>query len=186
MTFRRLTNSKFGFRMATSRGLCGLSRVRRRSSSSRLMTLLATYRGLTGAEYPFLILSGHRISHERYRRMNPNLNRLPSQKRIEARQRAAQIPVWECDQEKPYVGHGGAMRYHHPPRTTFQAVCRKARTEDLQHFTRTLKPATVERWVCYRNSQGVYTDNYVCHLVFSVVNIPLTARADYRCTDLVL
>ena len=77
--------------------------------------------------------------------MNPNLSRLPAQKRNEARQRAMQIPVVECDQEKPYVGLEGAVPYHHAPRTTFQDWCRKDRTEDLQHFTRVLKPATVER-----------------------------------------
>jgi DNA (cytosine-5)-methyltransferase 1 len=77
--------------------------------------------------------------------MNPGLSRLPAQKLSEARQRAAQIPVMECDQEKPYVGVEGVARYHHAPRTTFQAWCRKERTEDLQHFTRTFKSATVER-----------------------------------------
>ncbi|KAH9984055.1 S-adenosyl-L-methionine-dependent methyltransferase, partial [Russula compacta] len=82
-------------------------------------------------------------------------------KRNEARERAVHIPVLECDHEKPYVGVKGPARYHHAPRTTFQAWCRKRRTEDLQHFTRTLKPATVER----------------------VVNIPLIARADYRSLD---
>jgi DNA (cytosine-5)-methyltransferase 1 len=91
--------------------------------------------------------------------MNPSLSRLPTQKLNEARQRAVRIPVLECDQEKPFVGFRGVVQYHHAPRTTFQAWCRsKGRTEDLQHFTRTLKPATVE----------------------CVVNIPLTARADYR------
>jgi DNA (cytosine-5)-methyltransferase 1 len=77
--------------------------------------------------------------------LNPSLSRLPAQKRNEARQRAVHIPVLECDQEKPYIGLKGAAQYHHAPRTTFQAWCRKGRTEDLQHFTRTLKPATVER-----------------------------------------
>jgi DNA (cytosine-5)-methyltransferase 1 len=77
--------------------------------------------------------------------MNPSLSRLPAQKRNEARLRAVRIPVLECDQEEPYVGFRGATQYHHAPRTTFQAWCRKGRTEDLQHFTRTLKPATVER-----------------------------------------
>ncbi len=77
--------------------------------------------------------------------MNPNLSRLSSQKRNEARQRAVHIPAFECDQEKPYVGFSGAVRYHHAPRTTFQSRCRMGRTEDLQHFTRTLKPETVER-----------------------------------------
>jgi DNA (cytosine-5)-methyltransferase 1 len=81
--------------------------------------------------------------------MNPSLSRLPSQKRNEARQRAVHIPVFDCDQEKPYVGFAGAVRYHHAPRTTFQAWCRKGRTEDLQHFTRTLKPETVERLACH-------------------------------------
>ena len=77
--------------------------------------------------------------------MNPSLSRLPAQKRNEARKRAVHIPVFECDPEKPYVGFTGAVRYHHAPRTTFQAQCRKGSTEDLQHFTRTLKPETVER-----------------------------------------
>jgi DNA (cytosine-5)-methyltransferase 1 len=78
--------------------------------------------------------------------MNPSLSRLPTQKLNEARQRAVRIPVLECDQEKPFVGFRGVVQYHHAPRTTFQARCRsKGRTEDLQHFTRTLKPATVER-----------------------------------------
>ncbi|KAH9973348.1 S-adenosyl-L-methionine-dependent methyltransferase [Lactifluus volemus] len=92
---------------------------------------------------------------------NPSLNRLSAQKRIEAEKRATEIPVLKCDPEKPYVGYGGVVRYQHAPRTSFQAWCRKARTENLQHFTRTLKPATVER----------------------VVNIPLTARADYRALE---
>jgi len=90
--------------------------------------------------------------------INPTLSSLSQQKRNEACQRAVHIPSLECDPEKPSVGFRGAARYHHAPRTTFQAFCRKRHTEDLQHFTRTLKPETVER----------------------VVNIPLTARADYR------
>ena len=56
------------------------------------------------------------------------------------------IPAFECDEEKPYVGFSGAVRYHDAPRTTFQAWCREKQTEDLQHFTRTLKAATVERY----------------------------------------
>ena len=78
-------------------------------------------------------------------RLNPSLSRLSSQKRNEARLRAVHIPVLECDPEKPYVGVKGEVKYYHAPRTTFQVWCRKGRTEDLQHFTRTLKPATVER-----------------------------------------
>jgi len=81
--------------------------------------------------------------------MNPSLSRLPAQKRNEARQRAVNIPVLECDQEKSHVGFSGAVRYHHAPRTTLQAWCRKGSTEDLQHFTRTLKPETVERYACH-------------------------------------
>jgi DNA (cytosine-5)-methyltransferase 1 len=56
------------------------------------------------------------------------------------------VSVLECDQEKPYVGFTAAAPYHHPPRTAFQAWCRKVQTEDLQHFTRILKPETVERY----------------------------------------
>lgn len=78
-------------------------------------------------------------------RTNPSLSRLPQQKRNEARERAVHIPPLECDPEKPYIGFRGATRYHHAPRTTFQAGCRMRHTEDLQHFTRTLKPETVER-----------------------------------------
>ena len=74
------------------------------------------------------------------------MGRLPSQKRNEAHLRAVRIPVLECDQEKPHVGFSGSVQYHHAPRTTFQAWCRsKGHTVDLQHFTRTLKPETVER-----------------------------------------
>ncbi|KAF8262785.1 S-adenosyl-L-methionine-dependent methyltransferase [Lactarius quietus] len=87
----------------------------------------------------------------------------PWTKRAEARERAQSIPSLVCDQAKKRIGFEGpvsglALRYHHPPRTSFQAWCRRRRTEDLQHFTRALKPATVER----------------------VINIPLIARADYR------
>ncbi|KAH8997167.1 S-adenosyl-L-methionine-dependent methyltransferase [Lactarius hatsudake] len=94
---------------------------------------------------------------------NPSLNRLSAQKRAEARERAERVPALRCDQTKKHIGFegpvsGAGLRYHHAPRTSFQAWCRRRRTEDLQHFTRALKPATVER----------------------VVNIPLIARADYR------
>ncbi|KAI9429370.1 hypothetical protein BJY52DRAFT_1345301 [Lactarius psammicola] len=86
---------------------------------------------------------------------NPSLHRL--------RERGARVPALKCDQAKKHIGFEGpvsgtGLRYHHPPRTSFQAWCRRRRTEDLQHFTRVLKPATVER----------------------VVNIPLIPRADYR------
>ena len=81
-----------------------------------------------------------------YSRRNPSLSRLPANKQEEARQRAVKVRVLECDQEKPHVGFTGATPYHHAPRTTFQALCRKGHTQDLQHFTRTLKPETVERY----------------------------------------
>ena len=86
-------------------------------------------------------------------RMNPSLRRLSAQKRDEARERAAAVPTLVCDQAKKHVGFKGpvvsgsgtGLRYHHPPRTSFQAWCRKRRTDDLQHFTQALKPGTVER-----------------------------------------
>ena len=81
-----------------------------------------------------------------YSRRNPSLSRLPANKQEEARRRAVKVRALECDREKPYVGFTGAAPYHHAPRTTFQAWCRKGPTEDLQHFTRILKPETVERY----------------------------------------
>jgi DNA (cytosine-5)-methyltransferase 1 len=104
---------------------------------------------------------------------------------MEARQRAAQILAFECDQ-KPYVGYGGVVRYQHAPRTTFQAWCRKASTKDLQHFTRTLRPSTVEWWACRWTHDACILINYGRRTAFSVVNIPLTAHADCRCRDPVL
>ncbi|KAI9510780.1 S-adenosyl-L-methionine-dependent methyltransferase [Russula earlei] len=110
------------------------------------------------APFKFVTIDDAISDLPRFDWMNPNLRRLPAQKENEACQRAVHIPVFLCDQEKPYVGIRGAAKYQHAPRTTFQVWCRKDGTKDLQHVTRTLKPATVER----------------------VVNIPLTARADYR------
>ena len=109
--------------------------------------------GLIGASFRFILpdvilsdgLSLLNIYKYAYPRTNPSLSRLPQQKQNEARERAVHIPSLECDPEKPSVGFRGATRYHHAPRTTFQAWCRKRHTEDLQHFTRTLKPETVER-----------------------------------------
>jgi hypothetical protein len=86
------------------------------------------------------------VNKKTYSRINPSLSRLPAQKQNEARQRAVHIPAFECDEEKLYVGFRGAVPHHHAPRTTFQAWRREKRTEDLQHFTRTLKAATVERY----------------------------------------
>ena len=110
---------------------------------------LATSRGLIGARVPLPSLtevaSLRRHSSKCKCRLNPSLARLPAQKRNEARLRAVHIPALECDPEKPYVGLKGEVQYYHAPRTTFQAWCRKGLTENLQHFTRTLKPATVER-----------------------------------------
>ncbi|KAH9013666.1 S-adenosyl-L-methionine-dependent methyltransferase [Lactarius hengduanensis] len=91
---------------------------------------------------------------------------LPSDPTLSAQRRAKRaerMPALRCDQAKKHIGFegpvsGAGLRYHHVPRTSFQAWCRRRRTDDLQHFTRALKPATVER----------------------VVNIPLIARADYR------
>lgn len=98
------------------------------------------------ASPPLLFLPARRPSQTTFLyRLNPGLGRQSAQKRNEARLRAVHIPVLECDQEKPYVGLRGEVPYHHVPRTTFQARCRKGRTEDLQHFTRVLKPETVER-----------------------------------------
>ena len=83
-------------------------------------------------------------------RRNPSLHRLSAQKRAEARERAEGVLSLVCDQVRKHIGFEGPvpgtrLRYHHEPRTSFQAWCRKRRTEDLQHFTRALKPATVER-----------------------------------------
>jgi len=110
------------------------------------------------APFKFVTIDDAISDLPRFDWLNPSLSRLPAQKQNQARQRAVHIPALECDQEKAYVGIRGTAWYHHGPRTTFQAWCRKERTEDLLHVTRTLRPATVER----------------------VVNIPLTARADYR------
>ena len=83
-------------------------------------------------------------------RMDPSLRRKSAQKRAEARVRAASVSSLVCDQAKKHIGFegpvsGAGLRYHHAPRTSFQAWCRRRRTDDLQHFTRALKPATVER-----------------------------------------
>ena len=80
------------------------------------------------------------------------------------------IRALECDREKPYVGFTGAAPYHHAPRTTFQAWCRKGSTEDLQHFTRILKPETVERYayssspLCKRHLMRTLIDLVPCAL----------------------
>ncbi|KAI8998552.1 S-adenosyl-L-methionine-dependent methyltransferase [Trametes punicea] len=70
--------------------------------------------------------------------------------------------TFECDSTKPFCGLRGPSdlvpyRFE-KPRTSFQAKCRVRPTSDIQHFTRTLPPATVER----------------------VINIPLSPGADYR------
>ena len=106
----------------------------------------------------------HRLSDDlsrikkTYSRINPSLSRLPAQKQNEVRQRAVHIPAFECDEEKPYVGFSGAARYHDAPRTTFQAWCRENQTEDLQHFTRTLKATTVERYALPAHGKYGCTD----------------------------
>ncbi|TFY55316.1 hypothetical protein EVG20_g9367 [Dentipellis fragilis] len=72
--------------------------------------------------------------------------------------RVSQAITLECDQSKPWVGIEGVPQYRTPPLTSFQHFCRQKPTPNIQHFTRTLKPLTVER----------------------VLNIPLVAGADYR------
>jgi DNA (cytosine-5)-methyltransferase 1 len=106
----------------------------------------------------------HRLSDDlsrikkTYSRTNLSLSRLPAQKQNEARQRAVHIPTFECDEEKLYIGFSGAARYHDAPRTTFQAWCRENQTEDLQHFTRTLKATTVERYALPAHGKYGCTD----------------------------
>ena len=114
------------------------------------MTPLAICRVLTGV-WSNLLCTRLLLLNLGYR-MNPSLRRLSAQKRDEARERAAAVPTLVCDQAKKHVGFKGpvsgsgtGLRYHHPPRTSFQAWCRKRRTDDLQHFTQALKPGTVER-----------------------------------------
>ncbi|EMD32847.1 hypothetical protein CERSUDRAFT_99217 [Gelatoporia subvermispora B] len=96
-------------------------------------------------------------------------------KKLEARQggrsrsasmRASEEPAPErqvrevaCRSDKPFCGFAGSnVEYFSEPRTTFQVKSREKPTMDLQHYTRVLKPETVER----------------------VINIPLRAKADYR------
>jgi len=100
----------------------------------------AIFLGLIGASPPiFIVLSCIALSDDlsrikkTYSRINPSLSHLPAQKQNEARQRAATFPR-------------SSVTKHRAPRTTFQGWCREKHMEDLQHFTRTLKAATVERY----------------------------------------
>ena len=59
------------------------------------------------------------------------------------------IPAVKCDHKKSRSGLSTqAAKYRHPrPMTTFQRQCRLGGSiEDLQHFTRTYRKATVERY----------------------------------------
>ena len=66
----------------------------------------------------------HRLSDDlsrikkTYSRINPSLSRLLAQKQNEACQRAVHIPAFECDEEKPHVGHRFQRRCAVPRRTT--------------------------------------------------------------------
>ncbi|KAI0652489.1 S-adenosyl-L-methionine-dependent methyltransferase [Trametes meyenii] len=74
-------------------------------------------------------------------------------------------PQFECTSKRSFCGFSGpcpseSLSYRwEKPKTSYQARCRKGpSTKDLQHFTRIFPLETVER----------------------VVNVPLTAGADYR------
>ncbi|KAI9070389.1 S-adenosyl-L-methionine-dependent methyltransferase [Trametes sanguinea] len=70
--------------------------------------------------------------------------------------------VFECKSSEPHCGLSGPSEVvpykYEKPRTSFQARARRRPTTDIQHYTRTLPAATVER----------------------VVNIPVAPGADYR------
>ena len=87
------------------------------------------------ANPPFLVLSRlPTLLINVNSRTNPSLSRLPAQKRNEARAAYTGVRPREAQ----------AVRYHHPPCTMFQALCRKGHMQVLQHFMRMLKPETVE------------------------------------------
>ncbi|PFH48401.1 hypothetical protein AMATHDRAFT_5836 [Amanita thiersii Skay4041] len=88
---------------------------------------------------------------------HPHPHTLSDEKRREMRVRERTITAVECDQQ---ASHWGPleMAYRHAPRTSFQAAMRKKETRSLQHYTKTMKIAKVER----------------------VVTIPLKPNADYR------
>ncbi|KAK0466328.1 S-adenosyl-L-methionine-dependent methyltransferase [Desarmillaria tabescens] len=68
------------------------------------------------------------------------------------------IKSLHCKSTDARCGYEGKIPYHHAPSTRYQKEARKNATSNLQHFTRPLKEKIVER----------------------IVNIPLSANADYR------
>jgi DNA (cytosine-5)-methyltransferase 1 len=69
---------------------------------------------------------------------------LPGQE-IGVLKRTGDVPVLSCDRSKGRCGFEGEVAYRSEPMTTFQVWCRRKKTKDLQHITRTLKEDTVNR-----------------------------------------
>ena len=88
-------------------------------------------------------------------------------------------PTLKCDSGEPFCGYQGPSEVvgykYNKPCTSFQVKCRRKPTSDLQHYTRTLQQATVERWVNYT----VNLDKTIL-ILSRVVNVPLYPGADYR------
>ncbi|TFK56344.1 S-adenosyl-L-methionine-dependent methyltransferase [Heliocybe sulcata] len=99
---------------------------------------------------------------------HPTLDGEPPNVRRQLAERARTIPQFNVDLLSQHAGpelRGSNVKYECGPKTGYQLWCRggarqgeERAVKDLQHFTRVLKPATVQR----------------------VVKIPLRPRADYR------
>ncbi|KAJ3571618.1 hypothetical protein NP233_g3648 [Leucocoprinus birnbaumii] len=68
------------------------------------------------------------------------------------------VPVVVCDYKKPHCGYQGRVEYQFEPKTSYQRDARVKESNDLQHYTKTVKARKVDR----------------------VVAIPLRPGADYR------
>ncbi|KAF8963951.1 S-adenosyl-L-methionine-dependent methyltransferase [Flammula alnicola] len=91
---------------------------------------------------------------------HPDPSKESAQRRQERREREAEVPSKDCGEgsNKAFCGFQGQIGYTDEPKTRYQLSARTVPTTDIQQYTKCLKSQKVER----------------------VLNIPLTANADYR------
>jgi len=97
-------------------------------------------------------------------RKNPGHHWGSADQQQASRDREKTIPALTCKQPAPYCGYEGVVPYYHEAKTTYQVRSRKADTCNLQHYTRCLIKAKVER--CYESLSIIGT---MCSLVGWIV-----------------
>lgn len=101
----------------------------------------------------------------------------PGEEALHARKGRVTVTV---NYKDPHCGPNSG-HYVSPPKTSYQAACRKKPTTDIQHYTRVFNASMISRYA-YAGLWGFSTYLTCSH---RIANVPLTARADYRCTLLV-